>query len=59
MNPQEKSRLLYNSDIILEENDQVSVSGLLIFGNNPQRYLPHANISFAVFKGKIWMLNLP
>ncbi|MGK7394613.1 MAG: RNA-binding domain-containing protein [Candidatus Cyclobacteriaceae bacterium M3_2C_046] len=51
MEEQEQVRLLYNSDILMEENNQVSVSGVLMFGKNPERYLPQATISFAAFKG--------
>ncbi|MGF1638704.1 MAG: ATP-binding protein [Cyclobacteriaceae bacterium] len=51
MDEKEQIKLLYNSDILLEENEQVSVSGLMMFGKNPSRYLPQATISFAAFKG--------
>ena len=46
----EKNILLKNIDI-LKENGQLTVAGLLIFGINPQKHLPHASISFAHFKG--------
>jgi ATP-dependent DNA helicase RecG len=50
---QEQIQLLLNSDILVENNGQlqVSVSGNLIFGKEPQRYLPQSSIVFAVFKG--------
>jgi ATP-dependent DNA helicase RecG len=51
MDEEEQIKLLHNADIVLEENGQVTVSGLLMFGRNPERYLPHATISFAAFKG--------
>lgn len=43
--------ILKNTDI-LDDSGQVTIAGLLIFGINPQRYLPNAGISFAHFKGK-------
>jgi len=48
---EDKVRLLQNTDILTEDN-KTTVSGLLIFGINPQRYLLNASISFARFKGK-------
>jgi ATP-dependent DNA helicase RecG len=51
MDEEEQIKLLHNADIVLEENGQVTVSGLLMFGRNPERYLPQATISFAAFKG--------
>jgi len=51
MEETEQTRLLYNADILLEESGQASVSGLLMFGKNTERYLPQATISFASFKG--------
>ena len=54
LSAQEQEQILRNTDI-LQENDgelQCSVGGLLIFGKEPQRYLPQSNITFAVFKGK-------
>jgi ATP-dependent DNA helicase RecG len=47
---QERTALLKNTDI-LDPDGKVTVAGLLIFGLNPQRYLFHAGISFAHFKG--------
>ena len=40
---------------LLIENDgeyQASVGGLLLFGKQPQRYLPQSSIMFAVFRGR-------
>jgi ATP-dependent DNA helicase RecG len=45
-----KQRLLSNTDI-LNEQGQTTVGGLLIFGINPERYLPQSGISFAHFCG--------
>ncbi len=45
-----KQRLLSNTDI-LNEPGQTTVGGLLIFGINPERYLPQSGISFAHFCG--------
>lgn len=49
-NDEEKKILLKNVDI-LEENGEVTLAGLLIFGINPSRYLPQSGISFACFSG--------
>jgi ATP-dependent DNA helicase RecG len=46
-----QERILINTDI-LDESGQATVGGLLIFGINPQHYLPNACISFAHFAGK-------
>jgi ATP-dependent DNA helicase RecG len=53
MTENEVSNLLLNADILVEfENKNVaSVGGLLIFGKNPQRYLPQSSIVFAVYNG--------
>ncbi len=48
----ERLSLLKNTDI-LSTNSKLTIAGLLIFGINPQRYLPGASISFAHFDGKI------
>lgn len=50
----EQQMLLQNADILTElEGKQVAtVGGLLMFGKQPQRRLPHSSIMFAVFKGK-------
>lgn len=49
----EQIRLLINADIMVksENNIQVSVGGMLIFGKQPQRKLPQSSIQFAVFNG--------
>ncbi|WLE98729.1 MAG: putative DNA binding domain-containing protein [Candidatus Electrothrix communis] len=49
----DRRRLLLNADILLnrEDEDQVSVGGLLLFGREPQRRLPQSAIVFAVFDG--------
>ncbi len=41
---------LYRNTRVLS-SDHPSVAGLLIFGKNPQRYLPSAKIEAAVFRG--------
>ena len=41
--------LLLNTEIMVE--DGVSLSGLLLFGNNPKRFLPQAGIDVATFLG--------
>jgi ATP-dependent DNA helicase RecG len=46
----DKERLLINTDI-LNENKTATIGGLLIFGINPERYLPQSGISFAHFAG--------
>ena len=48
---QEQDKILFNSDILLEEEGKLSVSGLLIFGKDPQRFLPQSAITLAIFKG--------
>lgn len=49
----EQLNILRNADILvpLEEEWAVSVGGLLLFGRQPQRRLPHSALSFAVFDG--------
>jgi ATP-dependent DNA helicase RecG len=42
--------LLKNTDILTEQY-QVTIAGLLIFGLNPQKFMPSACISFAHFSG--------
>jgi ATP-dependent DNA helicase RecG len=46
-----KLRLLSNTDILTEDG-QTTIGGLLIFGINPERYLPQSGISFAHFCGR-------
>lgn len=43
-------KLLQNTDV-LSEDGFVTVAGLLIFGLQPQRYLPNSSISYAHFTG--------
>jgi ATP-dependent DNA helicase RecG len=47
---QDKQRLLINTDLMTEDG-QATVGGLLMFGINPERYLPQSGISFANFAG--------
>lgn len=47
---EERIRLLRASDI-LGEHDKPTVGGLLVFGISPERLLPQAGISLAVFEG--------
>jgi ATP-dependent DNA helicase RecG len=42
--------LLFNTEIMVE--DGVSVSGILLFGSNPNRFLPQAGIDAIAFPGK-------
>ncbi|MGH4051474.1 MAG: RNA-binding domain-containing protein [Clostridium sp.] len=46
-------RILINADILKEKDAKVvcSVGGLLVFGKNPEKYLPQNGVSFAHFKG--------
>lgn len=46
-------RLLVNTEIMVEDQGQniPSVGGLLLFGKNPNRYLPQAGISAAAYHG--------
>ncbi len=57
LSEEEKTTLLHNADI-LTPNHQLTVGGLLIFGINPQRYLPMASISFAKIKGETLSADL-
>jgi ATP-dependent DNA helicase RecG len=49
----EQENILYNADIFTQHEEQTvtTVGGLLLFGKQPQRRLPQAAITFAVFKG--------
>lgn len=47
---EDQIRILTNTDI-LDASGRATVGGLLMFGVNPQRYLPNACISFARFAG--------
>lgn len=46
-------QILLNSDLLVETDDGVcaSVAGLLLFGKNPNRRLPQAGVTAAVFPG--------
>jgi ATP-dependent DNA helicase RecG len=41
--------MLFNTEIIVE--DGITVSGILLFGRNPNRFLPQAGIDAAAFSG--------
>jgi len=46
--------LLYNTEMLVDsptEGTACSVAGLLLFGKNPQRFLPHACIDVTFFQG--------
>ena len=50
-----RRRLLLNSDLLVaQEDDEVgaSVSGLLLFGKNPNRRLPQAGVTAVAFPGR-------
>nr|VFJ62890.1 MAG: ATP-dependent DNA helicase RecG [Candidatus Kentron sp. FW] len=49
----EQRNILRNADILIshEGNWVTSVGGMLLFGKNPQRRLPQAAVTFALFKG--------
>jgi ATP-dependent DNA helicase RecG len=49
----EQENILHNTDISTQYEGQTvtTVGGLLLFGKQPQRRLPQAAITFAVFKG--------
>jgi len=49
----EQLKILQNADILTDNNSEVqtTVGGLLIFGYEPQRFLPQSNIVFAVYAG--------
>ncbi len=46
--------LLVNTEFLVEEDDRVpaTVAGLLLFGANPNRYLPQAGIDAVAYPGK-------
>lgn len=50
LEPLAKTRVLINSDILTPEGE-VTVGGALLFANNPQKALPQASVTFAVFSG--------
>jgi len=43
--------LLYNTEILVDEG--VSLAGMLLFGNTPNRFLPQAGISGVAFPGMV------
>jgi len=47
------TRLLVNTEIMVEGRGRAmaSAAGLLLFGKNPSRYLPHAGVSAAAYAG--------
>lgn len=49
-NEDNQAQILINTDILLESG-QTTVAGLLMFGQNPQKYLYNASISLARFAG--------
>lgn len=49
-NDDDKERVLKNIDI-LDESGSVTYGGLLVFGMNPQKFIPNASISFAHYSG--------
>lgn len=52
-NSESTQRILINADILkeVETGTVCTVGGLLIFGKEPERYLPQNGVSFAHFKG--------
>ena len=46
-------KILLNTDILVEDHGKVmtTVGGLLLFGNRPNRYLPHAGITVTAYPG--------
>ena len=50
----EIKNILINADIIrkTEQGDVLTVGGLLLFGDKPQKYLPSSRITFAYFNGE-------
>ena len=47
--PQAVATLLFNTEIMVE--DGITVSGMLLFGRTPNRFLPQAGIDAAAFPG--------
>jgi ATP-dependent DNA helicase RecG len=47
-----RDRLLLNLDILAQAGGSTTVVGMLMFGLQPERYLPQSEILFAHFKGK-------
>ena len=48
-------RLLFNSDLLVDAGEavQVSVAGLLLFGDNPNRRLPQAGVTAVAFRDAV------
>jgi len=46
-------KILINTDILVEDRGRAipTVAGLLLFGANPNRYLPQAGVTATSFKG--------
>lgn len=53
LRPEEQHNIVTNTDILVEIDEQyrASVGGILLFGKQPQRYLPQSSVMFAVFHG--------
>ena len=53
LDEEEQHQILSNTDILIETDTEyrASVGGLLLFGKQPQRYLPQSSVVFAVFQG--------
>jgi len=53
LRPEEQHNIVTNTDILVEIDEQyrASVGGILLFGKQPQRYLPQGSVMFAVFHG--------
>ena len=47
-----RDRMLQNLDIFSQADGATTVAGMLMFGLNPERYLPQSEVLFAHFKGK-------
>lgn len=47
-------RLLVNTELLVEsdEGPEVTVAGLLLFGKNPERYLPHCGVDAVAYRGQ-------
>ena len=56
----EQRKILLNSDILVHYEKEIvcSVGGLLVFGKNPQRFIPAASIVFSVFDGSEFVSEL-
>jgi len=47
-----RNKMLRNLDILAQANGSTAVVGMLMFGLQPERYLPQSEVLFAHFKGK-------